>query len=98
MVKNWNKALEKTGNRSGICGEKWRKNNPNKVFENNRKGGLKGGYITGNMFWWNNGIKNKKSFSSPGIEWKRGMLMSEKKRNQVMEKFAGHNKKGKKYV
>ena len=45
------------------------------------------------MSWWNNGIINKKSFESPGIEWNKRMLMSEKKRKQVYECLAGHNRK-----
>ena len=30
----------------------------------------------GNSFWWNDGTKNLRAATSPGIEWKRGRLMS----------------------
>lgn len=42
-------------------------------------GGLIGGKIVGSMYWWNNGIINKKSELCPGITWTRGMIESEKK-------------------
>lgn len=30
----------------------------------------------GKSFWWNNGIINQRGAQSPGLEWKRGRLMS----------------------
>lgn len=86
-------SLKEKGTRSGICSEKWRNENVEKVKEICSKGGKIGGTICGKMFWWNNGTINTKSFECPGKEWKRGMLMSDKKRKQVYSNFAGHNRK-----
>lgn len=81
------KALEESGNRSGIYNKEWRENNPEIVLENASKGGKKGGKTTGSMFWWNNGTVNKKAFECPDDGWVRGMLMSEKKKAQVYNQF-----------
>ena len=89
------KALNESGNRSGICSKVWRENNPEKTFQSCSNGGKKGGKICGSMLWWNNGTINKKDFTCPGEDWKRGMLMSEKKKQQVYSNFAGHNRKEK---
>lgn len=81
--------MKDSGTRSGCCSKKWIRENIEYVREYARKGGKVGG----KMSWWNNGIINKKSFESPGIEWNKRMLMSEKKRKQVYECLAGHNRK-----
>lgn len=86
-------ALAESGNRSGIFDKTWRENNKECVKDLCSKGGKIGGKKTGKMFWWNNGIINKKSFVCPGEGWVRGMIMSEKKRTQVYAVFAGHNRK-----
>lgn len=79
-------ALQEAGTRSGICSKEWRENNKEFVFENASKGGKIGGKIVGDMFWWNNGTINKKSIECPE-GFVRGMLMSEKKKAQIYEKF-----------
>lgn len=86
------KALEESGNRSGIYNKEWREQHPEIVLENASKGGKKGGKTTGSMFWWNNGTVNKKAFECPDDGWVRGMLMSEKKKAQVYSKFRPNNK------
>lgn len=97
MRSHWAKigaeSLEKSGNRKGCATKNWIKENKALHSENASKGGKIGGNITGNMFWWNNGFINTKSFECPGKDWKRGMLMSEKKRIQVYSKIAGRNKR-----
>jgi len=84
-------ALVTSGNRSGIYAKEWRNANPEIATEILSKGGKAGGKITGKMFWWNNGTENKRAIHCPGDGWVRGMLMSEKKRKQVMT-IAGKNK------
>lgn len=87
-------ALAISGNRKGCATKEWQLNNPEKQKQNASYGGKKGGKKVGSMLWWNNGIKNCKSFTQPGVEWSRGMLMSPKKKEQVYSKLAGHNRKG----
>lgn len=82
-----NSLTEET--RRGCATSDWAKNNPEQQKLNAAKGGSIGGKTTGKMFWWNDGSINKKSFTCPGTGWARGMLMSEKKRKQVYEKFLG---------
>lgn len=43
-------------------------------------GGKVGGKTVGSMLWWNNGIINRKSYTQPGLEWVRGMLESDRKK------------------
>jgi hypothetical protein len=76
-------ALNKTNNRKGCATKEWIAQNYEKQKENSSLGGKIGGVITGSKLWWNNGTVNKRSHDSPGDDWVRGMIMSEKKRNQV---------------
>jgi hypothetical protein len=93
---NWGiigqEALKKKNNRGGCCTTKWALENKENHLINCSNAGKLGGKIVGSMFWWNNGVVNKKAFKSPGQEWQRGLIMSVKKRNQVYTKLAGHNK------
>lgn len=89
-------ALDDAGTRGGYATKKWIEDNPEKQKKNASDGGKKGGKKVGSMYWWNDGTHNKKSFECPGDGWVRGMLMSEKKRKQVYEKIAGHNRKDQK--
>lgn len=73
-------ALAESGNRGGVCSEKWRKEHREQVSKICSDGGKIGGKKVGSMFWWNDGIINKKGFESPGENWVRGQLLSEKKR------------------
>lgn len=98
---NWAKigaeALNAKGTRSGIYCKSWRDNHKEQTFENCSKGGKIGGKITGSMYWWNNGVKNTKSYECPGPEWVRGQLMSEKKRKafeEMKNQIKGTNKDG----
>lgn len=95
LRKEWSKigtdALAASGNRSGICNETWRNNNRELVIEICSKAGSIGGKVTGAMSWWNNGTRNTRAVECPE-GWTRGMLMSEKKRAQVMG-IAGHNRR-----
>lgn len=84
-------ALNESGNRGGCCTSDWSKENKDAHQESSSRGGIKGGPITGKRYWWNNGSRNIRSDSHPGEGWVRGMLMSEKKRLQVMS-IAGHNR------
>jgi len=86
-------ALIESGNFGGCVTKEWREANPEEALINASKGGKQGGKVTGKMFWWNNGTINTKANISPGDGWVRGMLMSEKKLNQVMQSFAGNHKK-----
>jgi hypothetical protein len=86
-------ALIASGNFGGYVSKEWRERNQEQISIATSKGGKNGGKVTGKMFWWNNGIINTRSLTCPGEEWVRGMLMSEKKYNQVMTSFAGNNKK-----
>lgn len=80
-------ALEKSGNRGGVCSKQWMSENPEKVLENSSKGGKIGGKVTGSKPWWNNGTKNIRSYNCPGENWVRGMLKNIKsKLNQSKEK------------
>ena len=85
-------ALKRSGNRRGCATKEWMQSNPEKQKENASRGGRVGGIEVGRRLWWNNGEINKKSYKSPGQNWVRGMLMSEKKLKQIMS-IAGHNKK-----
>jgi len=67
-------ALEKSGNRGGICSKEWRLSNPEKIRELAATGGRIGGKIVGSMLWWNDGEFNKKSNSCPGSGWLRGLI------------------------
>ena len=33
-----------------------------------------GGFCDPNTVWWNNGVKNRRCVSQPGLEWRRGRL------------------------
>lgn len=72
-------ALNESGNRSGMFSKEWQDNNKERAHEICSTGGKIGGKITGELLWWNDGIKNCKSVECPGDNWKRGMLSSEKK-------------------
>jgi len=86
------KALEDSGNRRGAVTIEWQEENREIFIKNCSNAGKKGGKTTGSMYWWNNGIKNKRSFICPGEDWVRGQLMSDKKRKQL-QSIAGHNRK-----
>jgi general stress protein YciG len=86
-------ALHEKGTTGGVCSEQWRKENPDLAREFCSAAGKIGGKKHKDMFWWNNGVINKKSYECPGEGWIRGMLMSEKKRKQVYTMLAGHNRK-----
>lgn len=73
-------ALADSGNRGGVCSEEWRSNHREKMSEICSNGGKLGGKKVGSMFWWNNGVVNKRGYDSPGEDWIRGQLLSEKKR------------------
>lgn len=95
LRKEWSKigtdALTKSGNRGGIFTESWRETNKDRATEICSNGGKVGGKIVGSMLWWNNGKINIRSHECPN-GWVRGMLMSEKKKAQVM-RIAGHNRR-----
>lgn len=82
----WNRnaalCLNEKGTRGGCCTPEYSKNNPEKHKEQSSRAGKIGGKITGNMLWWNDGTINTKSNNCPGEGWVRGMLMSDKKREQ----------------
>lgn len=87
------KSVHATGKAGGYVSKEWREQNPEAALLNSSNGGKIGGKIVGKMFWWNNGIRNTKSFDCPGEGWVRGMLMSEKKRNSLFGR--NNNKKDK---
>lgn len=75
LLKEWATINGKIG---GLKAKKEQLGYLNPIYENERKqwcseGGKKGGKIVGSMYWWTNGIENKKSFENPGKGWKRGM-------------------------
>ena len=55
----------------------------NEIEENSSKGGKIGGKIVGVMPWWTNGLKNVRTYESPGDTWRRGMT---KRKHLKMEK------------
>ena len=84
-------AARQVKNRGGIVSQKWRDENPEKTFQSTSNAGKKGGKVTGKKLWWNNGIENMRSLICPGDGWVRGMLMSDKKKNQVLSSFGSYN-------
>lgn len=86
-------ALIESGNYGGVVTSEWRDHHKEEMKQYCISGGKVGGSITGKMLWWNNGVINTKSNACPGTGWKRGMLMSVKKRKQVYSDFAGHNRR-----
>lgn len=70
--------IEKNG-LTGIVSPEWRAKNEERARLCASNGGKKGGKTTGSMFWWNDGIKNCKSYLWPGEGWVRGQLLSEKR-------------------
>lgn len=85
-AKNGANALILSGNIKGCTTKEWMDENEDQQRINCSNGGKVGGIIVGNMFWWNNGTINKKSYECPD-GFSRGMLMSDKKRKQVYEKL-----------
>ena len=67
------KALEEAGTRSGTFSQKWRDDNRERFKEITSSGGKIGGKIVGSMFWWTDGIINKKALEIPGEGWTRGL-------------------------
>jgi general stress protein YciG len=87
------KELHKNNKGKGCATKEWILSNPTLQLKNASKGGKQGGKVVGSMLWWNNGSINKKANDCPGEGWNRGMLMSDKKKEQVYNKLAGHNRK-----
>lgn len=79
------KASSKLGT-FGICNSVWREENIDHVLKISTSGGKKGGKVVGSMFWWNNGIINRKSIECPN-GFVRGMIQSEKKKLSVLKNF-----------
>lgn len=99
MRSTWASANAKqVKNRKGCTTKEWQAENKDKQRENASKAGKAGGKITGNMFWWTDGVKNKRAFSKPDGDWVRGMTPSEKKlanlfgRNKVTVTPSNSNK------
>ena len=72
-------AAKQVKNRGGCCTKEWQEANKDRQRENASKAGKAGGKITGNTFWWTDGVDNKRSLYSPGENWTRGMSPSTKK-------------------
>jgi hypothetical protein len=87
------RALTQSGWRSGFVNPEWRPENKHLIPAYCATAGKVGGKITGSKLWCNNGLTNTRSHTCPGVGWVRGMLMSDKKRNQVYSNLAGHNRK-----
>lgn len=85
---DWAKAgaqgLEESGNRSGVFSKEWKEQNPEISSKLSSDGGKVGGIVTGKMPWWNNGIENTRSNECPGEYWISGMLVSDKKKAQLL--------------
>lgn len=91
---NGGRHLIESGNLRGCTTKEWMENNKEIQKINCSNAGKVGGKVVGNMLWWNDGIINKKAYECPE-GFVRGMLMSEKKRNQVYGSFCGKTKKEK---
>lgn len=70
----------------GACSPEWRAANADKVSKTAAINGKKNGKCVGSMFWWNNGLINKKSVECP-VGFVRGQLQSEKKKLSVLKNF-----------
>ena len=79
-------AASKVINRGGYCSKSWRDKHEEQQKINCSNGGKIGGKKVGSMYWWNNGIVNKKSHEQPSDEYVRGMLMSDKKKSTLFGK------------
>ena len=77
MRSDWGKmgamALIASGNLSGICSKEWRNNNKELCRNAASAAGKIGGGVVGSMLWWTDGVINKRSYTQPSIEFKRGM-------------------------